>query len=266
VLSRTLESQQRPSPAVVRAKRHEIAVRYRSHKTGGTPKEIIRNRVRHRELERLFRDRYGPSLLPDDDAGREDLIIAIDHLVAIPRVTSSWIRNWVSEWAAWATSDKIMEWINQASVQQRRWTAEKLGRRLNLTDVDRTRLRITTIAPCDLSSVERANRKKRRKRERDRNRQRKKREDARRKMSHRLYSERADAVRSILREDWALVSRIAALCHFDDLSGRSMQRAVNRALNELLRAGIAQRRAGPRRAQLFRLVRMQQDPTAGTVE
>jgi hypothetical protein len=204
-------------------------------------------------------------LLPDDDAGREDLLIAIDHLVAIPSATPSWIRNWICESAPWATSDKIMEWIKQASALRRTWTAETLGRRLNLTDADRTRLGITTIAPCDLTIAERANRRKSRKRERDRNRQRKKRAAARWKMPHRL-SERAEAVCTILCDKWVLASKISELCYFKGLSGRSMRRAANRALNELILAGVVERKAGPRRTQFFRLVRIQKHPTAGTVK
>lgn len=84
-------------------------------------------------------------------------------------------------------------------------------------------------------------------------------------MSHR-FSERAKAVGTILCDDWVLASKIAELCQFDGLGGRSMQRAANRALNELLREGVAERKAGPRRAQFFRLVQAQRDPTAGTVE
>jgi hypothetical protein len=70
----------RPDPATVRAKRREIACRYKnSKKEFSEPFSMAKQRVA--ELRRLFVARYG-NQLPDDDAGRGDAKLMIDHIAA----------------------------------------------------------------------------------------------------------------------------------------------------------------------------------------
>ena len=262
MLGPTHDTQRRPSPAVVRAKRHEIAVRYSRH--GRLPKAIVRNRVRFADLRRVFRDHYGRFVLPDDDAGRDDAQIAIDHLVGTPGITQRKINAWLNQWAPWMTPGEIEDCLAQAYRWPWKWTAEKLGTHLNLTDADRTRLRITTIAPCDLTKSERAKRRADRKRERDRNRQRQKRQAERWQRTLDL-SQRTERVRSTLSDKWQLASEIADACapDFNGLCGRSLRRAINRALNKLVQARMAEQRPAPRQAQYFRRVWSPEDPENG---
>jgi hypothetical protein len=72
------------------------------------------------ELNRLFYTRYSHHL-PDDDAGREDVAIMVNHLVML---------------------------------------ADTLAKALNLTDAERTRLKIRTIGAVDCTKAEREARRR----------------------------------------------------------------------------------------------------------
>jgi hypothetical protein len=69
-----------PPPNKVRAKLREVARHYaRARRRRGNTASII-SLKRLRDLDRLFHHRYRGLALPDDDSGREDLAVALDHL------------------------------------------------------------------------------------------------------------------------------------------------------------------------------------------
>jgi len=108
-------------------------------------------RLRLGNLRKLFRDRYGPTL-PDDDAGREDLR---ELLLPISVGSHADIKmlNAIEVWAPWIEqkdADAIIAQINLMPIRQRKPTARVLGERLQVTNGERERLKLWTIAPCDM--------------------------------------------------------------------------------------------------------------------
>jgi hypothetical protein len=150
---------------------HEVSIRYawqakRCHAgkaTGGNPV----TRVRLRELERIFRLRYG-RILPDDDAGRDDLILAAHHIAQMRGEIVKHIVCWASLWAPWMAQEEAKALAEEIAAAPRKFKATTLGCRLRLTDVERTALRITTIRAVDVSADEMGARRKQRDRERKR--------------------------------------------------------------------------------------------------
>ena len=150
-------------------------------KKGGAQSEMIR-RLRLGDLRKLFRDRWGP-VLPDDDAGREDLRelllpISIGPYEAIRNPGAIKLRSPTDRMfreielsAPWMQKDEaqaLVDEINQMPMWQRKPKARTLGERLNVTYGKREELGLRTILPCDVSDVGMALIRKRKKRKRDR--------------------------------------------------------------------------------------------------
>ncbi len=148
---------------VVRAKHLEIALRYawdaREKKRRGRPALMMK--VRLRELERLFASRWGAAL-PDDDAGRDDLLIAAHHIAAIYRNPEEHIPAWIAKWAPWVSDAECAALVGKVAANPLKWTADKLAWRLRLTAAERTALKITTIGAIDLGKAAREKRRRQR--------------------------------------------------------------------------------------------------------
>lgn len=137
------------------ARRHR-----RKKKRTGAPFSLVGLRVR--DLETLWRDRYGAAL-PDDDAGRDDLVVMVHHLARYatgdPRAR---ITAWAATWAPWIQPDDLEAISDRALTKPLRWRADTLAQRVGLVDADRTRLGITTIGAIDLTATDRRGRRKER--------------------------------------------------------------------------------------------------------
>src|SRR5207344_946669 len=97
---------------------------------GRDPTSNLIGRQRLRDLGRFFHHRSGSLMLPDDDSGRADLAVALDHIVW--RSDGALVlKNWVGSWAPWI-SDSELETMVKAAGQT--WTATALGTHLGLTD------------------------------------------------------------------------------------------------------------------------------------
>ncbi len=112
--------------------------------------EMIR-RLRLGNLRKLLRDRNGP-ILPDDDAGREYLV---ELLLAISLGPHAEIKmpNAIEVWAPWMDKYEggaIIDQIKLMPIWDRKPTARVLGERLQVTNGERERLKLWTIAPCDM--------------------------------------------------------------------------------------------------------------------
>ena len=130
-------------------------------------------RLRLAELERLFSHRYGRTL-PDDDSGRDDLLLAVHHIVGAGIDVARRVRYWARLWAPWCSPDDATALAEQAIACPLRFKAATLGRHLRLTEVERIMLKIKTIRAIDATENAVA-----RKRRLDRERGKRKRAEAR---------------------------------------------------------------------------------------
>ena len=115
--------------------------------------------LRLHDLARLFRARYGVTL-PNDDAGREDAMIAAQHLASLNRPLER-IDQWLELWCPWITLKERNTLAAHVLLYRQLWTADQLAWRLRLTYADRTALGITTIGAVDISRSARAKLRKR---------------------------------------------------------------------------------------------------------
>jgi hypothetical protein len=148
------------------------------------PSDEIMRRIRLGELRRLFADRYRGSVLPDDDAGRDDLRelllpISLGPHEAVKRSrVEIWgpierMRREIERWAPWMSEDEAQEVIDEINLTpewQRRPMARTLGERLQLPYTERARLQIQTIGPHDMTGAAMELIRKQKKRQRDRRR------------------------------------------------------------------------------------------------
>jgi hypothetical protein len=116
------------------------------------------------ELERYLDHRYG-QFVPDDDAGREDLVILLNHVAKNRLDPRSKVLGTIRRWAprmpeteAEALADKILK-------KPRKYKATTLGRLLRLTQEEQITLYIETIRPFDKTDADMEEDSKRRDRE-----------------------------------------------------------------------------------------------------
>jgi hypothetical protein len=116
--------------------------------------ETIR-RLRLGNLRTLFRNRYG-AVLPDDDAGREDMRELLLPVSLGPNADIK-MAKMIEVWAPWmdsAEAEKLIEQIARTPLAARKQNAERLGLRQQVTNQERERLRIWTIAAYDMTAQE----------------------------------------------------------------------------------------------------------------
>ncbi len=151
------------------ARHAEIKRRYKSKQVEKPPISITALRVA--ELRRLFFARYGRTL-PDDDSGRDDVLVMAHHLARRRGDARRLIRNWIELCAPWMPEGEAAELIDRVVALPIRWRADKLAQRVRLTDAERRRLRICTIGAVDVTRAERKLARRLRQRQRDRARRR----------------------------------------------------------------------------------------------
>jgi hypothetical protein len=112
--------------------------------------------VRLRDLENFFAYRWGPTLA-DDEAGRGDLYVAASHIhrMGSPKVH---IPAWARLWAPWLGEDECNTLIAKVAATGQQWTADELGKEMNLDDATRTSLGIKTIGAVDVTKAKRQRR------------------------------------------------------------------------------------------------------------
>jgi hypothetical protein len=97
------------------------------------------------ELERLYFVRYRGDLIPDDDDGRDSVLILLNHLAMLGRPDVR-IHDWLARRAPWFDDQDMIAKILKRPIT---WKADTLGKRLNLMHAERTRLKIKTIGAVD---------------------------------------------------------------------------------------------------------------------
>lgn len=134
----------------------------RKRKSRRSPRQLVSLRLN--DLAKLFRHRYGVEL-PDDDAGRDDLAVAINHISSLqhPRRHAA---NWIDLWAPWLTATEQRRMVDAAIADPQYWTADALAWRLGITAKEREMIGVTTIGAIDETCEERAARRRERERQR----------------------------------------------------------------------------------------------------
>jgi hypothetical protein len=151
--------------AAVARRRADIERRYKARADKGKGTTVVTiTTLRVAELRRLFQARYG-HVLPDDDAGRDDVLIMANHL-ARGQDAERRIALWLGLWAPWMSKQEIIAIATKVIAKPIRWRADKLGIRLRLTEAERTRLGITTIGSVEVTKAERLARRRQRTRQR----------------------------------------------------------------------------------------------------
>jgi hypothetical protein len=138
------------------ARRAEIAQRYQRDK--GERRPVSRATLRIAELRRLFTKRYG-LVLTDDDAGRDDAFIMCNHIAMRPDADRR-IPAFLSLWCPWMAQDEARTFTAKIIAKPIRWRADKLAAKLQLTEDERRRHRITTIGAIDLTKEQRKARRR----------------------------------------------------------------------------------------------------------
>lgn len=121
-----------------------------------SPMQLIGLRLA--DLAKIFRGRYG-TVLPDDDAGRDDLIVAVNHLACLPHPQKP-ILAWLELWAPWLTLKEQHQIMADALTSPQRWKADALAWRMRLTKEDRRMLGVTTIGAIDENKAARTKRRR----------------------------------------------------------------------------------------------------------
>jgi hypothetical protein len=146
---------------------HQHAEIARRYKAGQAQKPRISiTSLRINELNRLFAARYGHTL-PDDDAGRDDIMVMAHHLARCPGEIGRRIRQWIELHAPWMTSDMAAQIIRFVLSKPIKWRADTLAQRLGLTELERRQLGIRTIGAIDMTREERKKARRLRQRQRD---------------------------------------------------------------------------------------------------
>jgi hypothetical protein len=126
--------------------------------------------LRLAELNRLLTARHGGEVLADDDAGRDDVELVAHHLARGNGDPARRIASWIQLRAPWMAAAEREQLISRVTENPRRWRADSLARRLNLTASERRRLKLWTIGAVDCDRDQRAANRAARKRDRDRRR------------------------------------------------------------------------------------------------
>jgi len=111
----------------------------RCHKRPQTKEQFwtMIGRLRIGELNKLFRRRYagydGEYELPDDDSGREDLMILLHHYANSNPLQMTKI---IKLRAPWMGGEERRSVLDRVAAYPWRWRSETLGRRLHVTKVE----------------------------------------------------------------------------------------------------------------------------------
>ena len=113
-------------------------------------------RLRVAELETIFNSRWGP-VLPDDDAGREDMEIALHHVAHIdPTSAIGNMIGWMNKWSPWLAKPEAEQIAKKIARCPKKFRQDHLAQLLNLNMEARKELKIRTIGATDATREERA--------------------------------------------------------------------------------------------------------------
>jgi hypothetical protein len=108
------------------------------------------------DLRRIFRHRYGATL-PDDDAGRDDLMLLLLPISLCRNETVEKMQRQIEVIAPWMPDTQAEQLIDQIMLLppwHRRPSGKEIGERIQLTNAEREMLKTWRIAPVDLTPAE----------------------------------------------------------------------------------------------------------------
>lgn len=114
----------------------------------------LRAQIMLRDLERLWAHRYG-GVLPNDDAGRDDLWIAAQLIRSRRGDVAAKVVAWARVWAPWCSIDEAVRLAARVARRPYKFTADLLAEKVGLTYAERQALGITTIGAIDVGPDER---------------------------------------------------------------------------------------------------------------
>ena len=133
-----------------------FSTRQKGKRKRRSPMQLVGLRLH--DLAKIFRARYG-NTLPNDDAGRDDLMVAVHHLACLAHPRGH-IAKWLDLWAPWLTLAEHKAIIGEALANPQRWKADALAWRMRLTKEDRRMLGVTTIGAIDENKAARTKRRR----------------------------------------------------------------------------------------------------------
>jgi hypothetical protein len=133
-----------------------FSTRQKGKRRRRSPMQLVGLRLH--DLAKIFRARYG-DVLPNDDAGRDDLLVAVHHLASLAHPRGH-ITSWLNLWAPWLTLAEHKAIIGEAIANPQKWKADALAWRMRLTKEDRRMLGITTIGAIDENKAARTKRRR----------------------------------------------------------------------------------------------------------
>jgi len=137
----------------------EVAQRYaRKARRGAGHKPRTQAAIRCAELTRLFDDKFGPMVLPDNDDGYQAARVMVHHIGRLrhgDRRMASWL-NACAGFLSMADRERLISEVEECPLK---WTADKLAWKFKVTAEQRARLKLTTIGAIDLPKAERIKRR-----------------------------------------------------------------------------------------------------------
>lgn len=133
-----------------------FSTRQKGKRRRRSPMQLVGLRLN--DLAKIFRHRYG-NVLPNDDAGRDDLLVAVHHLASLAHPRGH-IAKWLDLWAPWLTLAEHKTIIGDALASPQKWKADALAWRLRLTKEERRMLGVTTIGAIDENKAARTKRRR----------------------------------------------------------------------------------------------------------
>ncbi len=151
----------------VEARLAEIERRYNQKKPERTLRLNMVAVARVGAIERYLECRYGRQV-PDDDAGREDLVILLNHIAQNPIDPQGKMRRSIHSWAPWMAPDERQELVERIAAKPRRYKAKTLGRLMRVTEEEHASWGLESIWAFTWTDADMRERDKRTRRERKR--------------------------------------------------------------------------------------------------
>jgi hypothetical protein len=139
-----------------RAALREIAMRYR-----WAIRRLPIASLRMRDLMALMHHRYGSNEpMPDTKRAIDLIFVAINHMVGMAGDPKVRVANWCAQWCPWLPTGDAVTMFKNAILSPRRWTADKLGSKLDLRECERVACKIKTIGAIDCTKEQRVERRR----------------------------------------------------------------------------------------------------------